>query len=108
MANDIINLPKFQVYLKLMIDGIAGDAFSATTLPPIKLEDVANEEKIIRLSRERYTNSKSDVEEKIRRWTGMLSEEEKAALRKSITEPTATRPVPVVKVPQVSQSKPKN
>ena len=38
-ANDIVNLPKYQVYLKLMIDGIAGDAFSATTLPPIKLED---------------------------------------------------------------------
>lgn len=86
-ANDIVNLPKFQIYLKLMIDGIAGDAFSATTLPPIKLEDAGNEEKIIRISRERYTNSKQDVEEKIRRWTGMLSEEEKAELRKSITEP---------------------
>jgi CxxC-x17-CxxC domain-containing protein len=86
-ANDIVNLPKFNVYLKLMIDGIAGDAFSATTLPPIKLEDVANEEKIIRISRERYSNSRADVEEKIRRWTGMLSEEEKAALRQSIAEP---------------------
>lgn len=88
-ANDIVNLPKYQIYLKLMIDGIAGDAFSATTLPPIKLEDTANEEKIIRLSRERYSNSKADVEEKIRRWTGMLSEEEKEVLRKSITQPQA-------------------
>lgn len=92
-ANDIVNLPKYQVYLKLMIDGIAGDAFSATTLPPIKLEAAANEEKIIRTSRERYSNSKADVEEKIRRWTGMLSEEEKAALRKSIAEPTTTKTI---------------
>ncbi|MEK7494567.1 MAG: type IV secretion system DNA-binding domain-containing protein, partial [Patescibacteria group bacterium] len=26
MMNDIVNLPKYQIYLKLMIDGIAGDA----------------------------------------------------------------------------------
>ncbi len=83
-ANDIVNLPKYQIYLKLMIDGIAGDAFSATTLPPIKLEDAANEEKIIRISRERYSSNKTDVEEKIRRWTGMLSEAEKEELRKNI------------------------
>lgn len=100
-ANDIVNLPKFQIYLKLMIDGIAGDAFSATTLPPIKLEDLANEDKIIRISRERYSNSKAEVEEKIRRWTGMLSEEEKAELRKTIASggsaPTTTpTPVPAV------------
>lgn len=88
-ANDIVNLPKFQIYLKLMIDGIAGDAFSATTLPPIKLEADGNEEKIIRISRERYSNKKAEVEEKIRRWTGMLSEEEKAELRRSIAEPAA-------------------
>src|SRR3989344_3984309 len=56
MMNDIINLPKYQIYLKLMIDGIAGDAFSATTLPPIKLEDAGNELKIIQSSRERYAS----------------------------------------------------
>jgi len=80
MMNDIVNLPKYQIYLKLMIDGIAGDAFSATTLPPIKLEDAGNEEKIINASRERYTSRKEDVEEKIRRWSGMLSPEERATL----------------------------
>lgn len=106
-ANDIVNLPKFQIYLKLMIDGIAGDAFSATTLPPIKLEDVANEEKIIRISRERYSNKKSDVEEKIRRWTGMLSEEEKAELRKSITEPKIQRETPLASKPKPIPAVPK-
>lgn len=108
-ANDIVNLPKFQVYLKLMIDGIAGDAFSATTLPPIKLEAAGNEEKIIRISRERYSNSKADVEEKIRRWTGMLSEEEKAELRKSIASPApvkAGRDEPAMKTPVASVAQP--
>jgi CxxC-x17-CxxC domain-containing protein len=85
------------VYLKLMIDGIAGDAFSATTLPPIKLEDLANEGKIIRASRERYSTSKADVEEKIRRWTGMLSDAEKEELRRTITEPS-TPPTPTLTI----------
>lgn len=80
VANDLVNLPKYQIYLKLMIDGIAGDAFSATTLPPISLEDAGNEEKIIRSSRERYASRKAEVEEKIRRWSGMLTPEERQAL----------------------------
>ncbi len=106
-ANDIVNLPKYQIYLKLMIDGIAGDAFSASTLPPIKLEDVANEEKIIRISRERYSNSKADVEEKIRRWTGMLSEEEKAELRKTIASPKVAVPAPQARAKAPSKPLPK-
>lgn len=80
MMNDIVNLAKYQIYLKLMIDGIAGDAFSATTLPPIKLDSAENEEKIINASRERYTSRKDEVEEKIRRWSGMLSAEERQAI----------------------------
>lgn len=95
MMNDIVNLPKYQIYLKLMIDGIAGDAFSATTLPPIKLEDAGNEGKIIASSRERYTAKKEEVEEKIRRWTGMLSPEEREALAKNIASSvpaSVTRP----------------
>lgn len=80
MMNDIVNLPKYQIYLKLMIDGIAGDAFSATTLPPIKLEDSNNEKKIIQSSRERYSASKAEVEDKIRRWSGMLTPEEREAI----------------------------
>ena len=94
MMNDIVNLPKFQIYLKLMIDGIAGDAFSATTLPPIALEDAGNDEKVIQVSRERYSGSKEEVEEKIRRWSGMLTEEEKQVLYNQVTTKTAAKPVP--------------
>ncbi len=94
MMNDIVNLPKYQIYLKLMIDGIAGDAFSATTLPPIALQDGGNEEKIIRISRERYATSKADVEEKIRRWSGMLTPEEKAALIETVQSPRPRQEAP--------------
>jgi len=73
MQNDIVNLPKYQIYLKLMINGIAGDAFSATTLPPVYIEDTKeNEEKVIAVSRERYASSKTEVEEKISKWAGIM------------------------------------
>ena len=81
LMNDIVNLPKYHIYLKLMIDGIAGDAFSAVSLAPIQIDHTReNEEKVIRISRERYASDKTEVEDKIRRWSGMLTEEEKLAL----------------------------
>jgi hypothetical protein len=49
-----------------MIDGIAGDAFSATTMSPEDLSETEmNIDKIIRVSRERFAAKKSIVEEKI-------------------------------------------
>lgn len=72
LMNDIVNLSKYHTYLKLMIDGVAGDAFSATTLPPLDLsETFGNEEKIIRITRERYGKTKAEVEDRIARWSGM-------------------------------------
>jgi CxxC-x17-CxxC domain-containing protein len=98
MMNDIVNLPKYQIYLKLMIDGIAGDAFSATVLPPIKIEgDPETERKIIQSSRERYTADKAEVEDKIRRWSGMLSPEERQALVQTVT---SGAPVPANRTQQ--------
>ena len=87
--NDIVNLPKYKMYLKLMIDGIAGDAFSATSLPPIDISDTAiNEEKVVTVSRERYGRPRKEVEDKIARWSGMFSFEEfeKAGNRNSVVQ----------------------
>ncbi|MEP7162593.1 MAG: CxxC-x17-CxxC domain-containing protein, partial [Candidatus Moraniibacteriota bacterium] len=73
-----------------MIDGITGDAFSATTLPPIPIEDASVGEKVIQVSRERYAVSREEIEEKIRRWTGVLNDEEKqVALSSYKTPPSA-------------------
>jgi len=33
-ASDFVNLPNYEIYLKLMINGSPSKAFSATTLPP--------------------------------------------------------------------------
>ena len=67
---DLLNLTKFDVYMKLMIDGVASEPFSATTLPPIEGK-TNNREKITRASRERYSKPKAEVEEKIIRWSGV-------------------------------------
>ena len=69
---DLVNLTKYSVYLKLMIDGLAGRPFSAETLPPSLELEKSNREKIIKVSQERYATPKEIVEEKISRWVGML------------------------------------
>jgi len=67
---DIVNLPKYNILLKLMINGVASDPFSATTLPPNPGLVTSNSEKTIKVSRERYSNPVAEVEEKISRWMG--------------------------------------
>lgn len=46
-----------------------------------------NEEKVIRNSRERYTGSKQEVEDKINRWSGMLTAGERAELAQKKAAP---------------------
>ena len=77
IEEDLVNLPKFQVYLKLMIDGVASKPFSATTLAPIA-KTTDSLEKVVRVSRERYAIPRDKIEEKIMRWSGMgpLGEED--------------------------------
>jgi CxxC-x17-CxxC domain-containing protein len=69
-AEDLVNLPKYNIYLKLMIDGISGQPFSAETLPPPESLESSNREKIIKASRERYGIRREIVDEKISRWSG--------------------------------------
>jgi len=71
-AADLVNLAKYDIYLKLMIDGLAGRPFSAETLPPFPAPKKSNREKIIKVSRERYGTSRKTVEEKISRWSAVL------------------------------------
>jgi hypothetical protein len=70
---DLVNLAKFDVYLKLMIDGVASEPFSAATLLPLEMQTTptGNEATIIRVSRERYAHPRTEVEEKIVRWSGV-------------------------------------
>ncbi|UMX47622.1 MAG: type IV secretion system DNA-binding domain-containing protein [Candidatus Nealsonbacteria bacterium DGGOD1a] len=71
---DFVNLGKYHIYLKLMIDGITSAPFSAITLPPMEKGAVSEKEKIIRASRERYSVAREVIEEKIAKWSGEMNE----------------------------------
>ena len=79
VEQDLVNLGKYSVYLKLMIDGVASEPFSATTLPPVlEPEDWQdNMEKVIKVSRERYASKRSVIEEKILRWSEIIDEDDR-------------------------------
>lgn len=67
--DDIVNIPKYEFYLKLMIDGISSDPFSARGLPPLTGEEkTGNMEKMIDSSRRLYARSRAEVEAKIMEW----------------------------------------
>ncbi|WKZ29206.1 MAG: type IV secretion system DNA-binding domain-containing protein [Patescibacteria group bacterium] len=69
VEEDIINLAKYEVYLKLMIDGVASSPFSAKTLSPIA-KRTESREKVITSSRERYALTRNDIETKVNTWAG--------------------------------------
>ena len=73
MAQDLVNLPNFHIYLKLMIDGITSRPFSASTLPPLKVDPTSGvKDAIITSSRNLYCRSRQEVEDEISKWSGML------------------------------------
>lgn len=72
IEEDLVNLPKYNIYLKLMIDGVSSRPFSAITLPPVATR-TDSAEKVIRITRERYGTPREKIEEKIKRWTGIES-----------------------------------
>lgn len=67
-AEDVVNLGFAQIYLKLMIDGVSSQPFSASTLPPIKKSDANYRDDIIENSRKVFAQPKLEVEEAIRKW----------------------------------------
>lgn len=77
---DIVNLPKYHILLKLMINGVASDPFSAVTVPASPAYITNNAEKTIKVSRERYSNPVAEVEEKISRWMGSDLHQESALM----------------------------
>lgn len=65
MMNDMVNLPNYNIYVKLMIDGVSSKPFSATTFPPHKLEGESFVDVIIENSRTKYAVPVAEVEKKI-------------------------------------------
>ncbi|KKU94234.1 MAG: hypothetical protein UY26_C0002G0016 [Candidatus Jorgensenbacteria bacterium GW2011_GWA1_48_13] len=73
---DIVNLPNYHVYLKLMVNGVTSRPFSSRTLPPFKVQaSPLIKEKVIASSVKRYGRPRVVVEEEINRWSGIMAGE---------------------------------
>lgn len=65
---DLVSLPAYQIYLRLMVDGTTTQPFSSMTLPAPP-SGSSRREHIIAESRQRYTRPVAEVEREImRRW----------------------------------------
>ncbi len=90
LPEDIINLPKYNVYLKLLIDGVTSQPFSALTLPPIS-QRTESADRVIRVSRERYANPRGEIEQKILKWSGMENSDMEILLKEAEVKKKATK-----------------
>lgn len=73
-AEDMVSLGKYQLYIKLMIDGVASHPFSAVTLGPIAPPKKSLREEVIASSRSLYGHPRSLVEKNIAEWYEAISE----------------------------------
>ena len=64
-AQDLLNLPNYNVYLRLLIDGVPSRPFSAITLPPYPKPEVSYVDEIIDYTRKTYGTPRADVEKTI-------------------------------------------
>ncbi len=62
---DLVNLAKANIYIKLMIDGVASRPFSAETMPPPQPPLTSRKDDIVKMSREKYGTPRATVEKKI-------------------------------------------
>ncbi|MEK7085811.1 MAG: DUF87 domain-containing protein [Patescibacteria group bacterium] len=77
MPPDLVSLSKYTAYMRLLVDGMPTKTFSLATLPPPVLEvDKENLQKLIKVSRERYSEKVSVINDKIKRWSALKSRDE--------------------------------
>ncbi len=86
---DLVNLPKYNICLKLMIDGVASDPFSARGLAPLtEAEKTGQKDNVIKQTRERYSSARDIVTEKIMHWHQAEEDAPRAPL---VSAPTASQ-----------------
>ena len=68
-SEDLEHLDNHHIALRLLIDGKMSHAFSAITMPSLKLSGYeAERDTVLRISRERYSTPRDIVEEKLKNW----------------------------------------
>jgi hypothetical protein len=74
-ADNLVNLGKYQLYLKLMIDGVSSQPFSATGMAPIPEPEVSHKDRAIAFSRAQFSRPRAEVEKDIGDWVGKRYED---------------------------------
>ncbi|MBC7503784.1 type IV secretion system DNA-binding domain-containing protein [Candidatus Gracilibacteria bacterium] len=79
--HDLTNLRKYDIYTKLLIDGMPSPVFSATTYAPlherIDTPPQQSRDVLLKVSREKYTKKRDYVEKKIFEYAAKISDDEK-------------------------------
>jgi len=87
IEDDLMNLKKYNIYTKQLIDGMPSPVFSASTFSPnIKNEEVFSSryEKILSVSREKYSKSRKSVESRINKSLDDIEKQEELWEKKKI------------------------
>jgi hypothetical protein len=66
-AQRFVDLDRYDVLVKLLVDGLTTEPFHGRSLPPIE-NKVGRREKLIHRSRERFATPRATVEQKLARW----------------------------------------
>lgn len=102
-ANDLVSLSKYNIYIKLMIDGLVSQPFSAETMPPNQRPEESFADVIIENNREKYARARASVSESIdKEFQGDVSQVEDRAQRrgeKSLSVLKTPRPQKEKKAP---------
>jgi hypothetical protein len=67
-AEDLVNLGFAQIYLKLMIDGVSSQPFSAKGMAPIARPEISFREQVIASSRAQFARPRAVVEKNVFDW----------------------------------------
>ncbi|KKP55575.1 MAG: hypothetical protein UR45_C0001G0057 [candidate division WS6 bacterium GW2011_WS6_33_547] len=92
-SEDLVSLDAHSMYIKLCIDGMTSNTFSAKSLPP-RFEPFGLKNKVIELSRSKYGTPKEVIEDKIIRWSNQTYSESgnRSVMSTSSKEKNETNP----------------
>jgi hypothetical protein len=82
ILDDFVNLSAAQIYLRLMIDGVGSQPFSARTLPPVPQPANSYTQAVIAHTRATYGRPRFDVEDEIVAFYAPIQKEEKKEPKK--------------------------
>lgn len=105
-AEDLVNLGLRQIYLKLMIDGVSSQPFSAVTLSPIERTEEPHVDEIVEYSRKAFARPRNEVEKNISDWHEEGRVAPKVSLPKAPTPYVASTVIKPVSRPPENPSTP--